>query len=186
MAVEWRPAPQHIIDLASRIIDQYHEELKEARIAFIMRSEAPNQGGRATLGKAKKVSAESQVFMNYDFVIWLASDWWLRLSAKQREALIDHELSHCQWIEESAKIRPHDVEEFAHIIERHGYWWPNSDSFEMAVQAALPLPVEPETPRVGGVGTIDFGRIAKDAEAAMRAEGIDVEVTHSPATARSQ
>lgn len=184
MAVEWYPAPQHVIDVAQHLIARYHEHLKGARIAFIMRSEAPRSGGKLTLGKAKKVSAELQVHIEYDFIIWLAKDWYQRLSALQREALIDHELSHCEWFDEKASIKGHDVEEFAHIIERYGYWWPNSDRFEMAVQAALPMP-KTESEKEGAVGTIDFGRIAKEAEAAMRAEGLDVDVTHVPAMPRS-
>jgi hypothetical protein len=180
MAVEWSEAPKTVIDIAQRIIAKHHPKLADARIAFIMRSEAPVTNGRATLGKAKKVSAELQVHLDYDFVIWLAKDEWLGLNAVQREALIDHELSHCFWDGLTASMKGHDVEEFSHIIERYGFWWPHSKPFEKAVQHALPLVTS--MPREGTVGTIDFGRIAKDAESAMRAEGLDVEVTHFPAT----
>jgi hypothetical protein len=160
MAVEWTKAPQIILELAERIIEQYHPHLKDARIAFIMRSEAPITNGSVTYGKCKKVSPESQLFMDFDYVIWLARDRWITLSAK---------------------LKGHDVEEFAHIIERYGFWWPQSDQFEAAVQAALPIEKEP---RHGGVGTIDFGRIAQEAGERLRAEGFDVEVTHKPATSR--
>jgi hypothetical protein len=181
MAVEWTKAPQIILELAERIIEQYHPHLKDARIAFIMRSEAPITNGSVTYGKCKKVSPESQLFMDFDYVIWLALDRWITLSPKQKEALVDHELSHCQWDGLTAKLKGHDVEEFAHIIERYGFWWPQSDQFEAAVQAALPIEKEP---RHGGVGTIDFGRIAQEAGERLRAEGFDVEVTHKPATSR--
>lgn len=171
MAVEWKEAPQLVLDMASRIIDTHHDHLLDAKIFFIMRSEAPISNGRATYGKCKKVSAEMQVHIDADFIIWLAEDTWKSFSVKQREALLDHELSHCQWDGLNASIRGHDVEEFNHIIERYGMWWPSSDGFAMAVQAALPL----STDRKGGVGTIDFGRIAKDAASAMQADGIDAE-----------
>lgn len=183
MAVEWTMAPLTVLELAERVIEQFHPHLKDARIAIIMRSEAPNTNGRITYGKCKKVSPESQVFMNFDFVIWLALDRWIMLSPKQKEALLDHELSHCQWDGLTAKIKGHDVEEFAHIIERHGFWWPQSDQFEAAVQAALPIAQEEH---FGLVGTIDFGQIAKDAGERLRAEGFDVEVTHHPAASRGQ
>jgi hypothetical protein len=142
MAVVWTTAPQSVIDQATRIIKAHHPHLVGARIAFVMRSEAPSSGGKVTLGKAKKVSAELQLHFPYDFIIWLARDRYLGLSPLQREALIDHELSHCEWDGDTARIKGHDVEEFTHIIERYGFWWPSSDSFEMAVQAALPLPKE--------------------------------------------
>jgi hypothetical protein len=183
MAVEWSEAPDTVIELAERIIERYHKHLKDARIAIVMRSEAPVSGGTVTYGKARKVSAEQQVHIPYDLIIWLAQDRWdAFLSPLQKEALLDHELSHCQWDGFTASIRGHDVEEFNHIIERYGMWWPGSDQFEAAVQQALPLQVQ----RTGGVGTIDFGRIAKEAESALRAEGHDVEVTHVPATARGE
>jgi predicted metallopeptidase len=142
MATEWSEAPKHVIELAQRIIAKHHPQLHDARIAFVMRSEAPRSNGSVTLGKARKVSAEQQIHMPYDFVIWLALDMWNRMTPKQKEALIDHELSHCVWDGFVGSIRGHDVEEFTHIIERYGFWWPRSDDFEMAVQAALLQPSE--------------------------------------------
>jgi hypothetical protein len=180
MAVEWTEARQSVIDLAERLIDKHHPHLKDARLAIIMRSEAPVSGGLVTYGKARKVSAEQQVHIPYDFIIWLALDRWDSfLSPLQREALLDHELSHCQWDGFTASIRGHDVEEFNHIIERYGFWWPQSDTFAVAVQQALPIPKE----REGGVGTISFNKMVGDMldEVAkgmnsMNAEGVEVTV----------
>jgi hypothetical protein len=182
MAVTWSEAPTEVLELAKRIIDRYHDHLRGARILFVMRSEAPINKGRVTLGKAKKISAEMQVYLDADFLIWLAEDEWRRLSALQKEALIDHELSHCFWDGIQASLRGHDVEEFNHIIAHYGAWWPQSDAFAVAVQHALPITNE----REGSVATIDFGKIAKGVESALRAEGHDVEVTHVPASSRSQ
>ena len=142
MATEWREAPGLVIEMATAIIAEHHPHLLDARIAFIMRSEAPLANGRYTMGKARKVSTEQQVHMPFDFVIWLAEDVWNRLTGLQKQALIDHELSHCMWDGFVASIRGHDVEEFTHIIERYGFWWPKSDDFELAVQQALLKPSE--------------------------------------------
>lgn len=169
MAVEWSKAPQPILDTAQRIIRAFHPHLLQTRIAFIMRSEAPRSQGRVTYGKAKKVSPELQLHVPFDFIIWIAYDVYMSLSAMQREALIDHELSHCEWDGEAASMRGHDVEEFAHIIERYGFWWPASDRFEVAVQQHLPLP-RVEEPRQGGVGTIDFGLVAQEAGQQIQSE----------------
>jgi hypothetical protein len=177
MSVEWSEAPEYVLDIAQRIIGRYHEDLKTARIAFIMRSVAPVANGTVTYGKAKKVSAELRVHIPYDFIIWLAKDEWALLSPTQREALIDHECSHCSWDGLLASLKGHDVEEFSHIIQRYGFWWPQSHGFAAAVQKALPLAPQP----TGGVGTLDFGRMAQGLEQGLRAEGFDVEVTHVPA-----
>lgn len=180
MAAIWTEAPKEIIEMTKALIRMYHPELQTARVAVIMRSEAPESNGLVTYGKARKVSAEQQVHIPFDFVIWLAFDQWLRFSDNQKSALIDHELSHCQWDGFVARMRGHDVEEFNHIIKRWGMWWPNSDSFAVAIQQALPLPREQQ----GSVASIDFSKIAKDAAAALNADG--VEVTYQPATGRGE
>ena len=137
MATEWRKAPDHVLDIVRRLIDLYHEPLKDARIGVIMRSEAPVTGGRITYGKAEKVSAKAQVHVPYDFIIWLANDRYQSLAPLQREALIDHELCHCQWdMDTGASIRPHDVEEFTEILQRYGYWWPHAEEFAAVAQQA--------------------------------------------------
>lgn len=69
------------------------------------------------------------------FCIEIAQDIWEALPEKQRIALVDHELCHCfreinddtgEWM---LSIRPHDVEEFAEIVQRHGLWSSDLDHF---------------------------------------------------------
>ena len=137
MAAIWSKAPQHVLDTVKRLINLYHEPLREARIGVIMRSEAPRVGGRVVLGKAEKVSPKAQVYAPYDFIIWLSEDQYRMLAPFQREALIDHELCHCRWdINDGAALRPHDVEEFAEILERYGYWWPEASAVAAVAQQA--------------------------------------------------
>lgn len=136
MATVWKVAPAQVIEIVKRLIDLYHEPLKDARIGVIMRSEAPQSGGQYVLGSAEKVSAKAQVYAPYDFIICLSADRYQLLAPFQREALIDHELCHCQWLDDTASIRSHDVEEFTEILERYGYWWPKADDVAAAGQQA--------------------------------------------------
>lgn len=153
MAVIWSKAPDHVLDMVRRLIDLYHEPLKEARIGVIMRSEAPRSGGRIVYGQAEKVSVKAQLHVPYDFLIWLAKDQFQLLAPLQREALIDHELCHCQWdMDTGASIRPHDVEEFTEILERYGYWWPRAAEFAVVAQQAQLFDGER-----GGVIALDVG-----------------------------
>lgn len=170
MPVTWAEAPIEVLSLAERIIDRYHEHLRDARVLFVMRSEAPVSNGQVTYGKARKISAEQQVHIDGDFLVWLAADSWVSLSPKQKEALVDHELSHCGWDGFVAKIKGHDIEEFNHIIARYGFWQPSSDGLETAVQQALSLP----STRVGSVGTVDFGKILADVAQSIEADGVEV------------
>lgn len=180
MAVLWTEAEKPVLDLARRVIAQHHPKLADARIIFVMRSEAPASNGKVTYGKAKKLSAEMQVHIYADFIIWFALNEWLGLTAVQREALMDHELCHCQWDGLAASIRPHDAEVMIPNIVRFGFWWPQASTFEsavkLAIQQPLPLPPSPDEPkREGSVGTIDFGKIAREVAEGMTGEGVEME-----------
>ena len=136
MAAEFRTASDDVIEIAKEIIAKWHPHLRYARIGFLFRSEAPVSGGRVTLGKAKLVTGEMNVYADYDFLIWLARDYYSGMTDAQREALIDHELCHCLFDEAEGKaaIRGHDIEEFNCILDRHGFWWNGSEKTAQAVQ----------------------------------------------------
>lgn len=138
MAVEWIKATDEVIDIARELIGQYHPSLEDASIGFLFRSEAPISNGKATYGKAKKISEADAIFMDYDFIIWLAQDMWDRLTPAQKTALVDHELCHCHLgDDDKPKILPHDIEEFNCILQRHGFWWPSSHITVEAIQHSL-------------------------------------------------
>lgn len=136
---------QETVDLVEATINKYHPDLLDASIGILMRDEAPKSGGHVTYGQAKKVSEEMQAAgLDYDFLIWFAGDIWFGLTPAQQEALADHELMHCAFVEKDgvlkAKIRPHDFEEFNCIIERHGLWWPGAEVTQEAIRAhTMPL-----------------------------------------------
>jgi hypothetical protein len=144
MATVYEKADESVIELVNDVIAAFHIDLFRARIGVLMREKAPASGGMVTLGKARKVSGEQKVLMPYDFVIWFAADWWEQLDYKQRRALIDHELTHCQMSGDGeCFIRKHDFEEFNCIIERHGFWRPSrfrlSTNTQRAIQRGLGL-----------------------------------------------
>jgi hypothetical protein len=176
MAVTWEEAPAEVVALAEKLIDKHHPDLLDARIGLLMRSEAPKKDGKATYGKAKKVSDELKALLPFDFLIWFAADVWDAFSTKQRTALVDHELCHCRMIggsEPVFKMRGHDVEEFNCIIERYGAWWPSAEQFETAVQAALPI----NGARRGKVEAVDMKRIFRGVKEGMESKFDNVEVT---------
>jgi len=144
MPASYYEVTEDVIKMADELIDLYHESLLDANIGIIFRDEAPTTNGRATLGKARKVTAEWKVHLDLDFVIWLAHDEWSCLTDHQRRALLDHELCHCQYygVDMSAKIRPHDIEEFNAVLQRWGFWWPNSKPTELAIQGRLGIDQE--------------------------------------------
>jgi hypothetical protein len=102
-----------------------------------------------------------------DFLILISSDEWSELGLQARKALVDHELSHCAlfvkddsekpavWVRWDAEMgnpdsypdrrwgmRGHDLEEFAGVLKRHGFWRadPQEREFEqIAIQTVMPM-----------------------------------------------
>lgn len=142
MATEWTRVPKKVIDLAEELIEKHHRNLSDARIGILFRSEAPVSGGKRTLGQASTVTAKWLPLLRepYDFIIWLAADAWEELDSRQQRALLDHELYHCHLSNEGkAEIRPHDIEEFAEIIQRYGFWRDDLERVALAFQGRLAL-----------------------------------------------
>lgn len=133
----YTPAPDDVVELAQELIELYHPHLAEARIGLLMREEAGKGNGRVVLGAAKRTPADQRAYVDFDFIIWLAQDWWEHmLSPMQRRALLDHELCHCYVASNGdVSLRGHDIEEFDAIIRRYGFWRPHSERTEEAVQA---------------------------------------------------
>lgn len=137
--VEYEDATAEVTPLAEGLIRKYHPDLAGVHVEYVWRSVAQVRGGRATLGKARKLTglpaftakAGPQEF----FVIELARDEWQQLTLVQRLALVDHELCHCT-VNEDGKLvlLPHDLEEFNEVVRRHGLWRTDLQAFGRATE----------------------------------------------------
>lgn len=138
---DYRAAPA-VKAIATHLIDEYHRDLADVRIEYVFRDKASKSKGKVTLGSARRVSGlnawlagdRDEVSGEDFFVIEVAEDEWAELSDEQRIALVDHELHHCVYDtndfgEPALSIAPHDVEEFAAVIRRHGLWKPDVEHF---------------------------------------------------------
>jgi hypothetical protein len=153
--------------MLNRLVEVHHSELTNARIALAWnRSWKPDADGHSKIGQCKKASDLDRELAPYDFVIMLRADFWhsSEVTDDQRRALLDHELCHATVKEgkdgEPARderdrviyrMRKHDVEEFSQIVERHGLYKRDLESFAAALrrskQGSLPLAVgETEKP----------------------------------------
>lgn len=133
--VTWAEAAPSVIHTAENLIENFHPVLVNARIAFVFRSEAQKQGDRMILGQCTKVPAKFRPYLDYDYIIWLSEADYMAMDDLQREALVDHELCHCKYNAETGTwgIRPHDVQEFSAVIERHGIWSPDTRKVKNAI-----------------------------------------------------
>jgi hypothetical protein len=147
--------------LLDELVAEYHEDLKDARIALAWCSSwKPDADGRVTLGQCKKASDLDRELAPFDFVILLQRHFWrddLFVTDDQRRALLDHELMHAALkydehgepaVDERGRkiyrIRKHDLEEFSAIAERHGLWKRDLERFAAALnRRARTQPFEP-------------------------------------------
>lgn len=139
---------ERIGQIAKALIKKYHEHLKDAAIAYVMKTveddddKAPKPGRvgkHPKAGYARLVPKLYRLLAGYDFVIEIDEFYWNFLEVEQQEALVDHELSHCARDEDGWYIKDHDVEEFREILERHGFWKPSLEEFVNAAQPHLPF-----------------------------------------------
>lgn len=123
-------APQSIIDLFDEVRREYHPELLAADFIILTRSPAAQKGGKAVFGSVKKASAEAQGLAGQkaDYILTISIEDWNILRDRQRRALLDHELSHCQGKEDEETgamkwgLVGHDIEEFSAVLKRWGAW----------------------------------------------------------------
>ena len=151
----WEKAPEEVRKLVDDTVKAHHHHLLDAKIGVLMRDEAPIAKGRATWGKASLVNAQWKPLLKQelDFVIWFAYDTWFDvLDDTQRKALVDHELCHCWYEDGKASMRPHDIEEFNDIIERHGNWRSSLVELDKTMRQRRLFEIE----RSGGVVTLEF------------------------------
>lgn len=110
------------------------ENLKMVKIGYMFREEAPISEGKVTVGMAIRVDDRNWAIHKTDALIEIARDVWEEASEQFRQALMDHELSHISVVMDEAatpvmdestgririRIKKHDIEEFADVLERHG------------------------------------------------------------------
>lgn len=143
----YTPAPE-VERIAEKLIHEHHRHLEDVPIRYLWRDKAAVAKGNVVLGKARKIGGLNAHLAHYAagadeppeevefFVMEIGADWWKTLTQEQQVALVDHELSHfgVEIPEQADKerklvIRGHDLEEFAAVVERHGLWRPDVETF---------------------------------------------------------
>jgi hypothetical protein len=138
--------------LLDELVEKYHEDLRCARIALAWcTSWKRDVDGRLILGKCKRASDLDRELSIFDFIILLNRGFWTHPSVNdlQKRALLDHELHHAAVKYDDAgepvedergrrvyRIRKHDVEEFATVVQRYGTYKADLELFAKALRSA--------------------------------------------------
>lgn len=156
----------HPADIAARLMRlPEHKPLAEHEVQFgyLMRNTPKEKGGKTELGSVHAVKTMAQgAFKDLfgmmlarllgslpDYVIVINAPWWEQASARDREALIYHELCHVkQTIDEFGALKfdkdgypvwrivEHDLAEFNAVVARYGAWQGDISGFLAAARGA--------------------------------------------------
>lgn len=145
------PSPGGPAEIAAdlmRLPELRHLVDGQARIVYLLREDIVIKAGRQVLGTCylPQVQGSLRPLFDWllatrfgddppiDFLIVLDNEYWTAASARQREILVYHELTHCghavdkfgvpRFDKETGApvfcIRGHDVEEFVDVVKRYG------------------------------------------------------------------
>lgn len=79
--------------------------------------------GKTVYGECIRVPELYRPFCPYDFLIVIYEINCVSLSENQLKILLQHELMHINLVKDKPEIRPHDIEDFAAIINTYGQDW---------------------------------------------------------------
>jgi len=127
--------------VAAILIANFHTTLKNRPIGYLWQETLQKRHGKIRLGQASLSVGKVKYFGHVDFLIEINWLTWQGLAPRERIALMDHELMHCDVAGDSLRpyIVPHDVEEFGTIVHRWGLWKPDLQKFAETVTEAAQL-----------------------------------------------
>ncbi len=154
LPVSLRGAPEAEA-IAQTLKEKYHTHLLGVRVDCCFRSETQKTKGKRVLGSAAKTTIREEFLgrrgrnetgqftaPEHYFVLVFSEPEWKVLSDDQRIALVDHELCHCGVTEDGEgnrklKLLPHDIEEFAAVVRRHGLYKGDIEQFAKSLRPHL-------------------------------------------------
>lgn len=122
------PATDEMLAVVDRVIRQYGANdlaaVVDARIVVLSRDKAEAIEREVQSIAAVGAATDEDELAQFDFILWLAQDVWQTLSETEREALVFHELMHCDRDEAGRPaLRTHDAAVFNREVELYGLWW---------------------------------------------------------------
>lgn len=178
---EYMDAPG--LEQLAKVVMEEHAELaylREWSVRVLWRRQG---SGKEAMGRCKVLSGELRFFTGADWLIWAAADFCKLMSDRQIEALLFHELMHCEVKvnkagQQRAATRGHDFEGFGLEVERYGAWDTTlvraKDSFRQ-LELGLELPrTGPDGPRVSALVRDPLREMARAAREGAMAPVVDL------------
>ena len=130
--LDYLPAPD-LHRIAEYLIGECNEleHLNRQSVIYLWKRKGGTNQGQGVMGKCVKTSGLGKYFSEATWVVWLAADHLidLKISRRQVEALLHHELLHAGESEpdDDGRSKPvvegHDFDGFGLNVQRYGAWF---------------------------------------------------------------
>lgn len=123
-----------VYTMLGKVLTECYPNLKPV-IKCVFSLKPMSSRGKDVLATVRKVtSLERHLGVFCDLILIINEGRWRLLTEEQQEALLDHELAHCQKdVKEDGRIEyklvGHDVEEFCDVVKRRGLWMNDLKTF---------------------------------------------------------
>lgn len=119
----FRPAPPAVTMVIARLITGFFPQLATARLLLAIREHVVEAGTGMVSVAGAGINPDAGA-ADFEYLVWVAWDVWQVINDGDREALLFHELIHCDRDEAGKPVmRPHDAGVFNEEIARYGAWW---------------------------------------------------------------
>jgi len=124
MAAEHRLAEAPRKLAKAEVIPKWHPHLADANIGYVFRDQMKSRG-REIWAKIRKASPIEKMLKGWHLVMIISEPVWEAKDKSMRKYILDHELCHVgvEWNTKGERVfrmKPHDIEEFVKVVERHG------------------------------------------------------------------
>lgn len=134
-------APEEVLKLAARLIDEHHSRLAEAKISYVFRNGVWKKKGEIVDADAQVIAGVNRFEMDKNFRITINADVWNAVDEKTRCYILDKQLTRCMRDETaSGEVRwtlsDYQVREFVPLITRYGLLTEDLRMLENALKQA--------------------------------------------------
>lgn len=184
--MKYRTAPE-VKEVAGALIEEVEdlEYLAAEPLVYVMMSEAPKKSGRSILGRAKKVTGLNAFLASPRkpgkfkdpvppdlLVVEVSEYWWLLMPPAGRRGLVDHLLNHFDMDADTGvfQVAPPEFGEFPGVLQRHGFWRPDTKLRDFAASMSEQLSLlPPEEQAIAGMDPefreqIESGQVSIESE----------------------
>lgn len=114
------------------------DSIRDAEIDYFWKKKGGGAGGKATLGKCKKVTGDLKYYSKKDYLVWVAADNCFSCNFYQLTAIVFHELCHGWYNPANGNfdLVSHDSELFHREYEVFGAWKFDLANLKQSVERA--------------------------------------------------